>query len=168
METPVKETKVWVVAYQQTQWQDGGDPDYDMMEVQDLGYIDKAYADKRAEHLNYTREGRAYVYPVTVAIPQPKMKTEYVFPPHPVLPPSAVFTPEPSSDKAQWAYEAPRRVFQQPASLSDVVSQTWTAWREAQIARGNLEAAAPEPPPVAQLFEESQPGQLSLFPRELP
>lgn len=104
---------------------------------------------------------------VEVWIEQPETKTEYVFPPHPVMPPSAVYTPE-TKEGPSWAYPAPRRVFQQPASLASAVSSAWNAWREAQITQGNLEAAAPEPPPVAQLFEESPSGQLSLFPRALP
>jgi hypothetical protein len=139
----------------------------DDAEVDDLGYLNKEYAEERAAHRRKADGVNAWVMRVTVYIPQPETKTEYVFPPHPVLPPSAVYTPE-TKEGPSWAYPAPRRVFQQPASLASAVSSAWTAWREAQIARGNLEAAAPEPPPIAQLFEESPSGQLELFPRALP
>lgn len=58
-----------------------------------------------------------------------------------------------------------------PISLPEVgaaVSDAWTAWREAQLASGNLEEAGREPPAeLRSLFEERQ-GQLELFPRDLP
>lgn len=134
--------------------------------VQDIGYLDKGRAEARVSHLA-TSGYLTYVTPIKVWIEQEPTKTQYVFPPVPVLPPSVVFTPEPDSSKVQWAYEAPRRVFQQPVSLASAVSDAWTSWRLAQVAQGNLEAAALEPPEVAQLFEETPSGQLSLFPRDL-
>jgi hypothetical protein len=53
-------------------------------------------------------------------------------------------------------------------SLGAALTRAWTSWREAQAARGNLEEAAQEPPPIPpELFEE--PGaHLRLFPRDLP
>lgn len=141
------------------------------IEVQDLGYVDKAYADRRVKHLK-EQYPLCYVEAHSVKVAIPPAEPQYVPMPYPVIPPippSAVFTKEDPNVKLQVAYSAPRRVFKQPEpSLYDVVSGTWNAWREQQVTLGNLEAAAPEMPEVRALFEESPTGQLSLFPRDLP
>jgi hypothetical protein len=53
-----------------------------------------------------------------------------------------------------------------PLSLGQQIELSWNAWREGQAAKGNFEEAAKGPEIPDGLFEP--PGQLRLFPRELP
>lgn len=152
METP--DTVVWVVA--------------DDEEIQERGYLDKAAADRRAEHLRKNDGKVAFSFPVKVWIPP--TAPEYIPMPYPVMPnvPSMIYTPD-TGPPMTVAYDAPRRVFRQPEpSLGDVISSTWAAWASAQAAKGNFEEAAAARPAIEQLFEESPEGRLQLFPRDLP
>lgn len=134
--------------------------------VVDSCYAEERYARKREEHLREQDGVFAVFQPVTIDFyPAPK-------------------TYDDAEVRAGWDYaaKAVRTVGKgamlhdyggpsRPISLPEVgaaVSDAWTAWREAQLASGNLEEAGREPPAeLRSLFEERQ-GQLELFPRGLP
>lgn len=132
----------------------------------DSCYQLEPYAEKRWKHLVEHHEYPSNVEPVTIDFyPVPK-------------------TYDDAEARAGWDYaRASIRTVgrgvelhnyaegQSQISLPQVgqaVSDAWTAWREAQLASGNLEEAGREPPEeLTRLFDERS-GQLELFPRDLP
>lgn len=141
MDTP--EMIVWVVVT----WNDEN-----VIDVQERGYLDYKFAQKRVDHLIDTGI-RASTWPVKVSYDPPQAAPVTSLTPI-WWPPSGVFTPD--GGQPLYAYDAPRRVFDMPSS-----AWAQTTLGEKPSAELNLAAIPPE-------FEVSPEGQLSLFPRELP
>lgn len=128
--------------------------EYDNLEpvVEEMGFSDKTYADKRAKHIRDNDGVMVWVYPV---------KAVWAIPP-PV--PQGAWTT--SQGRELIAYHVPGRDAQ--PRLSQIVSDVWLSWRQQQANMGNLDEAGREQPSTQQLevlYQEqipSKPAQLEL------
>lgn len=129
------------------------------VEVEEQGYWEKGYADKRAKHIISQDGVEAWVYPVRFYWP---FQAQDPVPP-PVYLPVGPLTTKPGLELH--AYHVPGvspqahfAASEQP--LSQIVSDVWTSWRQQQADAGNLDEAGREQPDIEKLealYEETTP-----------
>jgi hypothetical protein len=153
--------EIWVVAKLVWGQEPTGEADA-IPVVEESGYFDKRFAEKRAKHIRDNDGKEAWVYPVRFYWPFAPIPTVPPAPPSCLVPGALTTTP----GLELHAYHVPGRNPQ--PSLAQTVSATWTAWRQAQAERGNLDEAGQEQPSIQtlnRLYDENpahHPMQLEL------
>lgn len=150
---PESDQTLWVVVKA-----DGGvDPEFAPPVVEEQGYWVKEKADTRAAHVRRQDGLEAWVYPVRFWSPTPTAAQMPV--PAPEWPPLVgavtIGRGQELNGYANLNGGPPLRL--SDASLHEVVSRTWDAWRVGQATAGNLLEAGQEPPAAAlrSLLEDS-------------
>lgn len=149
---------VWVVAKVKLKYHPGGEDigpiSYPVVEIENLGFSDKSYADKRAKHINELDDAgwAATVWPITLG------ESMVSNTPVPWWPRGAVTTSRGPELVAYYASSRP---------LKQVVSDSWLSWRRQQAGLGNLDEAGQEPPdsllaPLEAADAQSEQYQLQL------
>lgn len=137
--------------------------DKDQVPYVDSSYETEKYASLRIKHLAELDGDTAWKHQVVAPYlwqpaPEPR-QLEFDFQP----PRGIAMTVGRGAELIDYGPRELRRL-----SLGQVVEGVWDAWRQAQIAAGNLETAALEPPPMPPELFEAHEGTLKLHPQGLP